>query len=115
MFGPIEELEQLAIAGKHLYSQTQLVDIGLKIISNTNDFENALIECYGLPNTNQARLAFKTHFTAKRKNLRKVRGKNTRSEGFHQASLVVSTMDNIRNEVLQKVRTVQDTLIAAVN
>ena len=53
MFEPIKKLDHLAIAGKRPYTQTQLVDIGLKIISNTNDFEHALIECYGLLNINQ--------------------------------------------------------------
>ena len=78
VFEPIQGLEQLAIIGKHPYTQIQLVDIGLQIISNTNNFENVLIEWYGLPNINQTWPAFKTHFTAKRKNLRKVRGKTVK-------------------------------------
>ena len=58
VFESIQELEQLAITGKRPYIQTQLVDIGLKINSNTNDFENTLIEWDVLPTISQTGLVF---------------------------------------------------------
>ena len=39
VFEPVQELEQLAIAGNRPYTQAQLVDFGVAIISNTHDFE----------------------------------------------------------------------------
>ena len=72
IFDPIQELEQLAIAGNRPYTQPQLVDIGVAIISNTHDFETALINWHSLPHLQQNWTNFKTSFTTARRFLRKV-------------------------------------------
>ena len=43
VFEPIQELKQLAIAGNGPYTQAQIVSFGVTVISNTHDFETALI------------------------------------------------------------------------
>ena len=52
IFEPIQDLEQLAIAGRRLYTQEHLVDVGVTLITNTNDFETALINWHNLPPLN---------------------------------------------------------------
>ena len=49
IFEPIQELEQLTIVGNSPYTQEQLIDCGLTIISSTHDFEMALINWHSLP------------------------------------------------------------------
>ena len=72
MFEPIQELEQLAIAGRRPYTQEQLVDFGVTLITNTNDFGTALINWHNLPPLNQTWSNFKTHFSGARRNLKKL-------------------------------------------
>ena len=59
---PIKDLEQLVISGNRPYTQEQLVDVGVTIISNTHDFEAALVNWYSLPPINQKWARFKTNF-----------------------------------------------------
>ena len=73
-FEPIQELEQLAIAGNRLYAQSQLVDFSVAVISNTHDFESALIVWHSLPPLLQTWNQFNTDFTIPRKYLCKVCG-----------------------------------------
>ena len=63
IFDPIQELEQLAIVGSRPYTQPQLVDIGVAIISNTHDFETALLNWHSRDPLDHAWTNFKTHFT----------------------------------------------------
>ena len=95
VFEPIQELEQLAIAGNRPYTQAQIVDFGVTVISNTHDFETALINWHSLPVHSQTWPAFKTHFTIARRFLRKVRGKTMRTAGFHQANLISSNLETV--------------------
>jgi hypothetical protein len=115
IFEPIQELEQLAIAGRRPYTQEQLVDFGVSLITATNDFETALIEWHNLPPLNQTWQTFKNHFSSARRNLKKVRGRTMRSAGFHQANIMAASIDEFRNEILESVRQVQDNVITAVN
>ena len=114
IFEPIQELEQLAIAGNRPYTQAQLVDMGVAIISNTHDFETALINWHSLPPLNQTWTAFKAAFTTARKFLRKVRGKTMRSAGFHQANMLAQNLDSVRQEVLTEVHNVHNVVADAM-
>ena len=115
VFEPIQELEQLAIAGNRPYTQAQLVDFGVAIISNTHDFENALLTWHAKDHVNQTWTAFKAHFTTARKFLRKVRGKTMRSAGFHQANMLAENLDSVRHEVLNEVHNVQNVVANAMS
>ena len=53
VFESIQELEQLAIAGNRPYTQAQLVDFGVAVISNTHDFETAFLNWHSLRPLNQ--------------------------------------------------------------
>ena len=114
IFNPIQELEQLAIAGNRPYTQAQLVDLGVAIISNTHDFETALINWHSLPHQQQTWTAFKTAFTTARRFLRKVRGITMRSAGFHQANLIAENLNIVREEVLTEVHNVQNVVADAM-
>ena len=53
IFEPVQELEQFTIADSRPYSKAQLVDFGVAIISNTHDFEMALLNCHSLATLDQ--------------------------------------------------------------
>ena len=114
IFEPIQELEQVAIAGNRPYTQDQLINMGVTIISNTHDFETTLIVWHSLTPLAQTWATFKHMFTTAKKYLRKVRGKYMRSASFHQANLTAANLDDVRNEVLQEVRHVQTNVIEAM-
>ena len=104
IFEPIQELEQLAIAGRRPYTQAQLVDFGVTLITKTNNFETTLLNWHNLPDIQQTWPNFKSHFSNARHNLKKVRGKTMRSTSYHQASMMAITMDEFRNEIIESVR-----------
>ena len=60
VFEPIQELKQLVIAGNRPYTQAQIVDFGVTVISNTHDFESALINWHSLPSASQTWTEFNT-------------------------------------------------------
>lgn len=95
IFDPIQELEQLAIAGSRPYTQPQLVDIGVAIISNTHDFETALLNWHSRDPLDQTWTNYKSHFTTAREFLRKVCGKTRRSTGFHQANMIAENLNTV--------------------
>ena len=102
------------IAGNRPYTQEQLINCGLTVISNNHGFEIALINWHRLPLFAQTWTAFKTHFTTARKYLRKFRGETMRLAGFHQANMMVQNLDSVRHEVLAEVRQVQNVVIDAI-
>ena len=38
-FGELEDLQQISMAALNLYTDTQIINIGVKLIKNSNDFE----------------------------------------------------------------------------
>ena len=49
VIGNVEEPERIAVAALNPYSKTQKVQMGLKTIKNTHDFEQGLRDWYGRP------------------------------------------------------------------
>ena len=49
LYNPIEKLKKMAESSGILYTQDQLLDIGLTVIRNTRDFERALGDWEILP------------------------------------------------------------------
>ena len=106
MFNEIEELERLGIAATNPYREMQLVQIGLKIIKNTNDFEDAINKWYSRPAAEHTWNNFKNHFEDARELLKKVRGENMQTSSFQQANYVA-------NEVSARIAQTQESILQA--
>ena len=106
MFNEIEELERLGIAATNPYREMQLVQIGLKIIKNTNDIEDAINKWYSRPAAEHTWNNFKNHFEDARELLKKVRGENMQTSSFQQANYVA-------NEVSARIARTQESILQA--
>ena len=67
----VEDVEQLSIASNSPYSTTQLMNIALKVIKSTSDYQRGLSDWYALPTVNHTWLNLKRHFQSARQNLKK--------------------------------------------
>ena len=89
------------------YTQAQIVNFGVTIISNTHNFETTFINWNYFLRVAHTWATFKTHFTTARRYLKKSRGRTMRSATFHQANIMASNLDNVHAEVLSEVQNVQ--------
>jgi len=105
IFSLIEDLEIIAEAAHNMKSDTQLVNYGLDLVRNTNEFENALLAWY--TRQDQTWASFKTHFTTAHTELARVRGTSMRGSSFHQANATVAAlteqMQHIRNDLREEI------------
>ena len=62
MYNEVEEIKELLIVAESEYTERQLVNIGVQLIKNTNDFERGLESWLTQPVASRTWLAFKTHF-----------------------------------------------------
>ena len=88
----IKELERLALAGENPMTDKQKVTIGMKIIKNTNDFEDGITDWYKRPVAEHTWDIFKQHFEDARELLRKIRGTDMTNTAYHQANLVANSV-----------------------
>ena len=107
VFNEIEELSRLGTAADNPFSDKQLVQISLKIIKNTNDFENAINAWYERPALEHTWANFKTHFDEARELLKKVRGSDMRNNAFQQVNFIA-------NEVRADIERTRDSIIEAL-
>ena len=84
----IEELARLGTAANNPYSDMQKVQIGLRIIKNTGDFEQGLREWYSRPSVEHTWQNFIDHFEEARELLRQIRGVNMQNTAFQQANFM---------------------------
>ena len=98
IFNDIDEFQQLATAARLPYSDNQIINLGIRLIKNMNDFEKGLNEWYDLQI--KTYLTFKTHFTTAQNNLRRVRGP-TMSNGV-LAQQVNSITSNIQQTLQEQ-------------
>ena len=63
MYNKIKELHQLATAVLLLYTTAQIINIEIKLVKNTNDFEKGLSDWYDKSAKDHTWLNFKEHFT----------------------------------------------------
>ena len=111
IFNEIEELSRVADAANNPFSEMQKVQIGLKVIKNTNDFETAIEKWYGRPAVEHTWANFKTHFDEARTLLREIRGPTMQNTNFSQMNLLAETIrtDMLRSQehLLQAIATEQ--------
>ena len=103
MYNEVEDLKALSIAANNEYTETQLVNLGVRLIRNMGEFERALENWLATPAANRTWIAFKAHFTLAQKTLMKVRGPTMRNAQMQQ------TANSITEKVIAEVR---DTLAA---
>ena len=90
MFNEVEELQELATASGNLFTPRQLIEIGIQLIKNFNDFEKGLETWFDLATAAQTWPRFKTHFETERASLRKVRGITMRNTAHHQQANAIT-------------------------
>ena len=99
MFDELEELQHVSVAASNPYTNTQMVNIGIKLIKNFNDFEKGLTLWFELPTADHTLLNFKAHFEREYQALRRVQGTTMRNTAyFQQANALSSVMQKMREE-----------------
>ena len=84
MYNNVNELQDLGTASRNLFTPTQLIEIGIQLIKNFNDFEEGLTDWFDLPTQDKTWPIFQTHFDQARTSLRQVRGVTMRNTAYHQ-------------------------------
>ena len=69
LFNEIKDLQELAEAARLLYSDEQVLTLGIHSIKNMNDFEKDLIDWYDKPIVQQTWANFQTHFSTTQEKL----------------------------------------------
>ena len=72
LYGPIEKLQNLAISAHIPYTEEKLLDVGLTVIRNTRDFEQALGDWQAKPAADKTWDNFKTHFKDVQNDLKEI-------------------------------------------
>ena len=74
IFTAVQDLGDLSDAANNPYSDRQLLELGLIIIRNTQDFEKAQMDWIAKPEIDKTWINFKTHFTTALLQLETIRG-----------------------------------------
>ena len=74
----IEDLQDLANAADLPYTDQEILNLGLTLIKNTNDFKKGITDCIE-KTTGKTWENFKIHFPLAQENLQKVRGPTMKS------------------------------------
>ena len=118
LFGELEELQQISVAALNPYTGTQMVNIGIKLIKNFNDFEKGLISWFERPVGEHTLINLKTHFEREYQALRRVRGTTMRNAAyFQQANALTSVMEKMKEErtlILDEVKDSEQKILQAM-
>ena len=76
LYNTIEKLRKMAESANIVYTENQILDIGLTVIQNTRAFEKVLGDWENLLTTDKIWARFKTQFTAAQKQLKSILGPN---------------------------------------
>ena len=107
IFDEIEDLEVFANAAGNPFTKEQIVNIGLQLLKNTNDFETGIMKWVKKANADKTWPKFKTHFEAAHRVLKIVRGATMKSASYHQAN-------SLTEQVLSELRNVQETVLDGI-
>ena len=109
----IEDLAHLAVTARDSFSSTQLIDLGLHVIINTNDYVRALEGWYNFP-AGQTWLQFKLHFVNSRRTMHRVRTatmRDTSIQGAHQPS---EDIQDVKTQVVG-IENLQHTILGVID
>ena len=124
LFNEIQELKALSIAADNEYTEKQLVNIGVHLIKNMNDFERGLETWIVKPAADRTWVNFKAHFEDAHSTLRKVRGPLMRNTTFNNtanaisASVINSVREELnedRSRVFQRLDETESSIITALH
>ena len=90
MFDDIEELLELSRTTNNTFGDLQIVNIGIKLLRNINDFERANETWIALPVGDQTWVNFKPHFETATIILYKIRGGDMKNTIFIYSSNLVT-------------------------
>ena len=101
MFNEIEELKALSIAANNEYTERQLVNIGIQLIKNTNDFERGLENWIIRPAVDKTWVNFKAHFETAHANLTQLRGPLMKNSSFVNTAnaITASVIESVKEEL----------------
>jgi hypothetical protein len=101
MFNDIQELNELSIAADNEYTERQLVNIGIQLIKNTNDFERGLESWIIRPAVEKTWINFKAHFELAHTNLVQLRGPLMKNSAFTNTAnaITASVIESVREEL----------------
>ena len=108
MYNEIEDLLELSTAAGQTYTQSQIVNLGVHLIKNTNDFEKGLNDWYDKPIIDHNWLNFQDHFTWAQQNLRRVRGPSM------QSSIMINQANAISQSLMRNMQDEKDVFMDAV-
>ena len=110
MFNELDELEQVAIAASNPYTATQIINIGIQLIKNFNDFEKGLTSWFERPILEHTLANFKVHFEREYQALRRVRGITMKNTAYFQnANAMTSVLETIKQERVEMIQEVKNT------
>ena len=95
LYRRVEDLNQLAIAAQSPYTQQQLINLGLQVIINTDNYERPLEDWYALP-LGQTQLQFKNHFSLAQHNMIKVRKATMRHKDYQTADQMSEDITDVK-------------------
>ena len=98
LYNEVEDLQELATAAQNPYTDTQLVNLGIRLIKNMADFEKGLTDWYARPAATNTWVNFKTHFEDAYEALSLVRGETMQNTLFQNQANAVTT------KVLQEIK-----------
>ena len=99
LYNPIDKLIKMAVAAEILYTDKQVLDIGLTVIRNTRDFEKDLGNWESLAAARKDWQTFQTHFKDAQKQLKAIRGPTMQQAGYHHANHLAQ---QLRTDIQQR-------------
>ena len=115
IFNNLDELKQVVMLSNNLHTGTYIVNIGIRLIKNFNDFEKGLTEWFDQLAIQHTLFNFKTHYEREYQALKRVRGTTMRSTSyFHQVNTITVILEGIqqdRMEILNKVKDTEEKIL----
>ena len=84
LFNEIEDLLEVATQNTNKYTDTQLVNLGVRLVKNMNDFEKGLTDWFAKSAIDRTWKNFKPHFETAYTKLEQVRGLSMKNSVFNQ-------------------------------
>ena len=118
IFDELEELQQISVVVLNPYTDTQMVNIRVKLIKSFNDFEKGLVSWFERPVGEHTLINLKTHFDREYQALQRVRGITMRNTVlFQQANALSSVMEKMQEErelILNEVKDSENKILRAM-
>ena len=124
LYNAVEELQEVATASQNPYTDSQLVQIGMQLLRNMNDYEKARGEWMSLPHNSKTWVNFKTHFDDAYQYLLNLRGQTMKDTAFQQQANFIthSILDTIaqkreadKAEIFKVVNDAKSTILRAMS